>query len=236
MFGRVKRLLKSWIGYFISLAEDPEVMLQETVEEMRNTLPRLNQILVSTRATVLKLQADIRRLESQEGRLVQSIQQALREGSASARTIAEDEAATLEQIREDLGTTTEQVEAAEQAHENAVVSIEEMKRRLRERIQQAQRAVEEHRRARVVGEAAAALAQLDANDTGAATEKYLDQVRQRSAEARAAMEMAIGSSDLKKIEAERSVRKSRAQNLLREMEQQMGLGSPDEALTRKSEE
>ena len=50
MFGRLGRLIKSWLGYFISFAEDPEVMLQESIEEMRNTLPRLNQILVTTRA------------------------------------------------------------------------------------------------------------------------------------------------------------------------------------------
>ena len=51
MFARLARVFKSWIGYFISFAEDPEVMLQESIEEMRNTLPKLNQILVTTRAT-----------------------------------------------------------------------------------------------------------------------------------------------------------------------------------------
>jgi len=235
MLGRVTRLLKSWLGYFISLAEDPEVMLQQAVEEMRNTLPRLNQILVSTRATVLKLESDVRRLESQEHRLVQSIQHALRDGSADSLSIAEDEAGTLEQVREDLEQTREEIEAAGHAHENALVSIDEMKRRLRERIQLAQRAVEEHRRAKVVGEAAAALTQLDANDTGATTDKYLDQVRQKSAEAKAAMEMAVGTSDLKKIQAERNVRKARAQSLLREMEQEMGL-PVRKAITGESEE
>ena len=55
MFDRLIRVFKSWIGYFISFAEDPEVMLQESIEEMRNTLPKLNQILVTTRATVIRL-------------------------------------------------------------------------------------------------------------------------------------------------------------------------------------
>ena len=41
-----------------SFAEDPEVMLQESIEEMRNTLPRLNQILVTTRATVIRLEQE----------------------------------------------------------------------------------------------------------------------------------------------------------------------------------
>src|SRR5204862_1936912 len=56
MFNRIARLFKSWVGYFISFAEDPEVMLQEAIEEMRNTLPKLNQILITTRATVIRLE------------------------------------------------------------------------------------------------------------------------------------------------------------------------------------
>jgi phage shock protein A len=39
MFERFSRMVKSWIGFFISVGEDPEVMLQEAVEEMRSTMP-----------------------------------------------------------------------------------------------------------------------------------------------------------------------------------------------------
>ena len=59
MFSRLVRVIKSWLGFFISYAEDPEVMLQESIEEMRNTLPKLNQILVTTRATEIRLEQDL---------------------------------------------------------------------------------------------------------------------------------------------------------------------------------
>ena len=65
MFKRLARVFKSWIGFFISFAEDPEVMLQESIEEMRNTLPRLNQILVTTRATVIRLEQETGRARAQ---------------------------------------------------------------------------------------------------------------------------------------------------------------------------
>ena len=58
MFSRLVRVIKSWLGFFISYAEDPEVMLQESIEEMRNTLPKLNQVLVTTRATVIRLEEE----------------------------------------------------------------------------------------------------------------------------------------------------------------------------------
>src|SRR6266487_1627851 len=131
MFARVRLLIKSWLGYFISMAEDPEVMLHQAVEEMRNTIPRLNTILVSTRATALKLEGDVVRLEEQSAQLTRSIKAALQDG---ARDLAEDEAATLQQIRESLARAREEAVAANAAHMNAVESIDEVKRRLRMRI------------------------------------------------------------------------------------------------------
>ena len=112
MFGRIVRLIKSWIGYFVSFAEDPEVMLHQAVEEMRNTVPKLNGVLVSTRATALKLESDVSGLRQQEARLTSSIKAALRDGTPQSRSIAEDEASTLQQVRESLANTLEQLAAA----------------------------------------------------------------------------------------------------------------------------
>ena len=78
MFGRLGRLIKSWLGFFISFGEDPEVMLQESIEEMRNTLPKLNQILVTTRATVIRLEQEKDEMERKEKQLIASIQAALK--------------------------------------------------------------------------------------------------------------------------------------------------------------
>ena len=66
MLERFTRLVRSWLGFFISMGEDPEVMLQEAVEEMRATMPRLNQVLVATRATVIRLEEEKNRLDREE--------------------------------------------------------------------------------------------------------------------------------------------------------------------------
>jgi phage shock protein A len=217
MFARIIRLIKSWIGYFVSLAEDPEVMLHQAVEEMRHTIPRLNSILVSTRATALKLDSDVGRLEQQAAQLTRSIKAALRDGTPQAREIAEDEASSLQQVRESLERTREEAVAANAAHSNAVESIDELKRRLRARIEQAQRAIEDHRRAVVIREAASALAELDAGSPGSIAEKHIEQVRQKSFEARAAMEIAL-ASDGGQIANERRLRKAQAKAVLEELE------------------
>ena len=74
MFARLGRLFRAWMGFFISMGEDPEVMLQDAIEEMRVTMPRLNQVLVATRATVIRLEEERNGLARQDKNLSASIQ------------------------------------------------------------------------------------------------------------------------------------------------------------------
>ncbi len=227
MFRRLGRLIKSWLGFFISYAEDPEVMLQEAIEEMRNTLPRLNQILVTTRATVIRLEQEKNELELRERQLVSSIQAALREGSADARKIAETDALALQQVRQDLTATSEQLQAASNAFSNAQLSVEDIKSKLKNRIEEARRAIQESKKAEVMRSAANALAELDTYGTAATAEKYLEEIKQKVAESKAAVEIATGGIDVERIKLERKARDIQAQSILSEFEVEMGLKKPD---------
>ena len=227
MFQRIARVFKSWIGYFISFAEDPEVMLQESIEEMRNTLPKLNQILVTTRATVIRLEQEKEELERKEKQLINSIKAALTEGSPEARRIAEDDASTLQQVRQDLAATNDQLTAASNAFQNAQITVEDLKQKLRVKIDQSRKAIQESRKAVVMKQAASALAELDAYGVGATNDKYLEEIKQRSAEAKASVEVATGGLDVERIKTERKARQIQAQSVLSEFEVELGLKKPD---------
>jgi len=227
MFGRLGRLIKSWIGFFISFGENPEVMLQESIEEMRNTLPRLNQILVTTRATVIRLEEEKKDLERKERQLVGSIQAALREGSPEARRIAEDDASTLQQVRQEVTATEEQLSAATQAFQNAQLTVDDIKARLKTKIEQCRRAIQESRKAEVLKSASNALAELDTYGTASTAEKYLEEIKQKVAESKAAVEVATGGTDVERIKMERKAREIQAQSVLAEFEVEMGLKKPD---------
>lgn len=227
MFSRLARLLKSWFGFFISYAEDPEVMLQESIEEMRNTMPKLNQVLVTTRATVIRLEQELVEAEREEKALVNSIKAALADGSAEARTLAENDAATLQRIRQEVTATREQLESSRSAFENAKLSVEDIKQKLRTKIEQSRRAIQESKKAEVMKSAAAALTELDTYGTAATADKYLDQIKQRVAESKASVEVATGGLDTERIKLERKARQIQAQSILSEFEVEMGLKKPD---------
>ena len=227
MFQRLARVFKSWIGYFISFAEDPEVMLQESIEEMRNTLPKLNQILITTRATVIRLEQGKEALERREKQLVNSIKAALTEGSPESRRLAEDDAATLQQVRQELQTTNDQLAAASKAFENSQITVEDIKQKLRLKMEESRKAITESSNASALRNAASAIAELDTYGTAATNDKYLDEIRQKSAEAKAAVEVATGGLDVERIKNERKARSLQAQSVLNEFEVEMGLKKPD---------
>ncbi|HEX6975934.1 MAG TPA: PspA/IM30 family protein, partial [Vicinamibacterales bacterium] len=192
MFDRLGRLLRAWMGYFISVAEDPEVMLQDAIEEMRTTMPKLNSVLVATRATVIRLEEERDTLKRQDKNLSSSIQAALRDGSAEARSVAEEDAIQLQQIRVDLSSTEEQLAAAQRAHESAQLSVETLKGKLKDKIEVTQRALKERQKAQVMKKAADAIVELQSYGVAATTDKFLEQIKQEVAESKAAVDVATG--------------------------------------------
>ncbi len=227
MFRRLARVFKSWIGFFISFAEDPEVMLQESIEEMRNTMPRLNQILITTRATVIRLEQGRDELARKAKQLTASIQAALQDGSPEARRLAEQDAVALQGTRQELAATLEQLAASERAFENAKLSVEDIKEKLRAKIEQSRKAIAESKKAEVMREAASALTELDSYGTASTADKYLEEIQQKVAESKAAVEVATGGLDVDRINLERKARQIQAQSILSEFEVEMGIKKPD---------
>jgi phage shock protein A len=214
------------MGFFISMAEDPEVMLQDAIEEMRTTMPRLNTVLVATRATVIRLEEERDQLTRQDKNLTASIQAALRDGSASARSLAEEDAVQLQQIRVDLQSTMEQLAAAQNAHEGAKASVEALKVKLQTKIEHCQRALKERQKAKVMRSAADAIVELQSYGVAATADKFLEKIKQEVAESKAAVEVATGSLDTKSIERERTARKIKAASILQQFEVEMGIAKP----------
>jgi phage shock protein A len=222
----LKRVLRAWVNFFVSSAEDPEIMLQDAIEEMRMTMPKLNSVLVATRATVIRLEEERDNLQRQEKALVGSIQAALRDGSADARAVAEEDAIQLQQLRGDLTATLEQLQAASHAHDSARMSVDMLKKKLQDKIETTQRALKERAKAQVLKTAAEAITELQSYGVAATADKFLEQIKQEVAESKASVEVATGTIDTQVINRERTARKLKAAGILSQFEQEMGIAAP----------
>jgi hypothetical protein len=117
--------------------------------------------------------------------------------------------------------------AASNAFQNAQLTVDDIKAKLKTKIEQARRAIHESKKAEVMRGAANALAELDTYGTAATTEKYLDEITQKVAESKASVEIATGGLDVDRIKMERKARSIQAQGILSEFEVEMGLKKPD---------
>ena len=152
MFARLARLIRAWLGYFISVGDDPEVMLQDAIEEMRTTMPKLNSVLVATRATVIRLEEE-RDCAAASGDAPSpaSIQAALRDGSAAARSVAEETRSSCSSSVPDLNQHAGAAAPRRRRRTRAPSSpSKRSSRSSRRKIETSQRALKERQKAQVM--------------------------------------------------------------------------------------
>src|SRR5947209_19628484 len=63
MWSRIKRLFRSVFGGIIDKAEDPELVLQQVVRDMRDKVPQMNENVAQVMATQKLLEKEIAMLE-----------------------------------------------------------------------------------------------------------------------------------------------------------------------------
>src|SRR5271169_6602396 len=71
MFKRLSRMMRSFFGFFISVAENPELILEQNIRDMNDQVPRMNEsiAMVKANATLLereeaKYKADVNNITS----------------------------------------------------------------------------------------------------------------------------------------------------------------------------
>jgi predicted RNA-binding protein with RPS1 domain len=134
-------------------------------------------------------------------------------------------------LREDLGSTQEQLAAASKAHESAKMSVDTLKAKLKEKIEISQRALKERQKAQVMKVAADAIVELQSYGVASTADKFLEQIKQEVAESKAAVEVATGGIDTQAIERERTARKLKAAGILQQFEVEMGISAPPATTT-----
>src|ERR1035441_10707175 len=58
MWQRLSRVMRSFIGFFISAAEDPEIILKQNIRDMNDQVPRMNESIAMVKANVTLLERE----------------------------------------------------------------------------------------------------------------------------------------------------------------------------------
>src|SRR5215470_19780375 len=117
MWRRFTRVIRSFIGFFISVAEDPELILQQNIRDMNDQVPRMNESIAMVKANVTLLEKEEAKYKNDLNDLTAKVKAAIQ---ANRDDLAGSFAMQLEQLRSALARTQGQLTTARSAFDKAM--------------------------------------------------------------------------------------------------------------------
>jgi len=224
MWSRLVRVMRSFIGFFISVAEDPELILEQNIRDMNDQVPRMNESIAMVKANVTLLEREEAKYKSELNNLTAKVKAAIQAGRDD---LAGAFAAQLQQMRGALARTQGQLTTARAAFDKALVVKQAFLREKERKTQEALNAIRDYRRAQWQKKVADAMEQFEVAGISQTHDEMVRKIEEMTAVNEARMELALGNVDEKKVKIEEEAEKLRASELVRQFKVEMGVLAPE---------
>jgi phage shock protein A len=223
MFNRLVRVVRSFVGFFISVAEDPELILEQNIRDMNDQVPRMNESIAMVKANVTLLEKEEAKYKSELSTLTSKVKAAIQAGRDD---IAASFAVQLEGLRSALARTQGQLATANAAYEKALTVKKAFLREKERKTYEATNAIRDARRAQWQKKVADALEQFEVGGISATHDEMVRKIEEQTALNEARMDMALTNVDQQKIKIEEEAEKMHADELVKQFKIEMGLMTP----------
>jgi phage shock protein A len=224
MFKRLSRMLRSFVGFFISVGEDPELILEQNIRDMNDQVPRMNESIAMVKANVTLLEKEDAKYTSEVNDLASKVKASIQAGRDD---LAGHFAVQLEQVRSALGRTHGQLEAARAAFDKASNVKTAFMREKERKTREAMNAIRDYRRSQWQKKVADAMEQFEVAGISQTHDEMVRKIEETTAVNEARMEMAIGNVDQQRFKIEEEAEKLRASELVKQFKAEMGLLTPE---------
>src|ERR1039458_7442872 len=102
MWRRLSRVVRSFVGLFISMGENPEIILEQNIRDMNDQVPRMNESIAMVKANATLLQKEEARCQGELADLTSKVKAAIQAGRDD---LAGSFALQLEQTKSALART-----------------------------------------------------------------------------------------------------------------------------------
>ncbi len=224
MFNRLSRLIRSFIGFFISVAEDPEMILQQNIQDMNDQVPKMNESIAMVKANVTLLEREEAKYKYELNELTSKVKAAIQAGRED---IAGTFAVQLEHLRSALGRTQMQLTTARSAFDKALAVKQAFLREKERKTFEATNAIRDSRRSAWQKKVADVMEQFEVAGISQTHDEMIGKLQERSAMDEARMDMALSNVDQQKFKIEEEAEKIRASELVKQFKAEMGLIAPE---------
>ena len=223
MWQRFSRMIRSFFGFFISVAEDPELILQQNIRDMNDQVPRMNESIAMVKANVTLLEKEEAKYKTDMANLTAKIKAAIQAGRDD---IAGSYATQLEQLKSAFARNQGQLQTARAAFDKAMAVKQAFMREKDRKTQEALNAIADYRRSQWQKKVADAMEQFEVAGISQTHDEMVRKIEEMTAVNEARMEMAMGNVDQQQVKIEEEAEKIQASELVKQFKTEMGLMAP----------
>src|ERR671917_2527726 len=220
VWARLKRSLRALFGGIVEKTEDPELVLQQTIRDMRDRVPELNNSVAQVMATERLLAKNKDKLSQQVVDLDSKIKASIKLGRDD---IATAYIGQLQQAQLDLNKTGQQLAHAEMASKQALKARDNYMLQMQQRTAEAMQLINQSKQAKLQEQLAQTMETFQLGDDASTFGEMRDKIDRRSAAAEAKMQLGSASVDTQMQDIEREALDMQLQDKLLEYKQSMGL-------------
>ena len=228
MWQRLTRLIRSFVGFFISTAENPEIILQQNIRDMNDQVPRMNESIAMVKANQTLLEREEAKYQDDVANLTAKVKSAIQ---ANRDDIAASFATQLQSTKGALARTQGQLTTARAAFDKAMAVKKAFMAEKERKTQEALSAIADYRRAQWQKKVADVMEQFDVAGISQTHDEMVRKVEEMTAVNEARMDMAMGNVDQQKMKIEEEAQNIQAGELVKQFKIEMGLASPSSAST-----
>lgn len=220
MWQRLKRFFRALFGGLIEAVEDPELILKQTIRDMRDKVPKINANLAKMRGGLLLFEKEYEDYNDQERKLTARVKAALEAGDEN---LAADYAVRLKQVQSAKQRTFDQMTRAKEAYDKAVEFKLDYMREMDKKTKEAMQAIREHEASKWKAEVAQVFESFEVADVDQSMDEMMQKLRQKTAMAEGKLAMAVESTDMREIEMEKRAEQLEARELLQQLKVEWGM-------------
>ena len=220
LWTRIKRSMRALFGGIVEKTEDPELILQQTIRDMRDRIPDLNNSVAQVMATEKLLAKNKERLETQVVDLDSKIKASVKMGRDD---IATAYIGQLSQAQVDLQKTGHQLEHATLASKQALKARDNYVLQMQRRTAQAMQLINQSKQAKLQEQLAQTMESFQLGDDASTFDEMRDKIDRRAAAAEAKMQLGAASVDTQMQDIEREAMDMQLKDKLLQYKREMGL-------------
>lgn len=214
------RIFRAGTGAALDKIEDPEMVLQQTVRDMRERVPELNNSVAQVMATERLLAKNKERLSEQVVELDSKIKASVKMGRDD---IATTYIGQLQQSQLDLQKTSQQLDQASSASKQALKARDNYVLQMQKRSAEAMQLISSSKQAKLQEQLAQTMETFNIGDDASTFNEMREKIDRRVAAAEAKLQLGSSNVDAQMQDIEREAMDIQLQDKLLEYKQNMGL-------------